>query len=89
MYVAYTFTLHLYVLFECLTKMFLFFKVSGVLTEESEALYHLALNLEKNAIIVLDKNATKIYMRDFNLRRKVLWMSILFKVFGGVRLGFN
>ena len=89
MYVAHTFTLHLYVLFECLTKMFLFFTVSGVLTEESEALYHLALNLEKNAIIVLDKNATKIYMRDFNLRRKVLWMSILFKVFGGVRLGFN
>ena len=49
--------------------MFLFFKVSGVLAEESEALYHLALNLEKNAIIVLDKNATKISMRDFNLRR--------------------
>ena len=69
MYVAYTFTLHLDVLFECLTKMFLFFKVSGVRAEESEALYHLALNLEKNAIIVLDKNATKIYMRDFNLRR--------------------
>ena len=69
MYVAYTFTVHLDVLFECLTKMFLFFKVSGVLAEESEALYHLALNLEKNAIIVLDKNATKIYMRDFNLRR--------------------
>ena len=69
MYVAYTFTLHLDVLFECLTKMFLFFKVSGVFAEESEALYHLALNLEKSAIIVLDKNATKIYIRDFNLRR--------------------
>ena len=70
MYVAYTFTLHLDVLFECLTKMFLFFKVSGVLAKESEALYHLALNLEKNDIIGLDKSATKIYMRDFNLRRK-------------------
>ena len=69
MYVAYTSTLHLDVLFECLTKMFLFFKVLGVLAEESKALYHLALNLEKNAIIVLDKNATKISMRDFNLRR--------------------
>ena len=87
MYVAHTFTLHLYVLFECLTKMFLFFTVSGVLTEESEALYHLALNLEKNAIIVLDKNATKIYMRDFNLRRKVLWVSILFKMFWGSQAG--
>ena len=70
MYLACTFTLHLDVLFECLTKMFLFFKVSGVLAKESEALYHLALNLEKNDIIGLDKSATKIYMRDFNLRRK-------------------
>ena len=38
--------------------MFSFFKISGVRAEESEALYHLALNLEKNP--------TKIYMRDFN-----------------------
>ena len=68
-------------------KCFYVFKVSGVLAEESEALYHLALNLEKNAIIVLDKNATKIYLRDFNLRRKVLWVSILFKMFWGSQAG--
>ena len=69
--------------------MFLFFKVSGVLAKESEALYHLALNLEKNDIIGLDKSATKIYMRDFNLRRKYFEWVFFLRCFGGVRLAFN
>ena len=47
----------------------------GILAGEAEALYLLGLRITENGIIILNKEGTDFFMVDFNLGKKVLWVS--------------
>ena len=51
--------------------------MSGVLLGEIQYIYFLELQRSRNAIVVLDKEATKFFVKDFNPRTKLLWVSFI------------
>lgn len=53
----------------------LFFNVTDILSGDIVALNYLELQIVENAVIVLNKNGTEFFMRDFNSQKKILWVS--------------
>ena len=52
-----------------------FFKVADILSGDIVARYYLELQIGENSVIVLNKNGTEFFIRDFNSQRKILWVS--------------
>ena len=53
----------------------IFFKVADILSGDIVARYYLELQIGENSVIVLNKNGTEFFIRDFNSQRKILWVS--------------
>ena len=50
--------------------------VSGVLSGDDASLFLLELQLTQNGIIVLNKTGAEFFLRDFNLKKKTLWVCL-------------